>query len=303
MEWVVLALVVPAVLIPVVLLWGFAGCDFNPGVLIFDPPSTVQAVGTSTSSIRVTWDGADPSATSFQLLRTKEGDTDPSIIPAPASPFDDTGLEEATTYFYQVQSLRAGDGAQSAASPMVAGRTIGLVFQNVFNSDQSALEGFCIVQRIEAARLRLGTVPGDSNTPGARVRITVRGSTVANLMFDNVSISQVAPSGDPYDSAPDMKNVVGKIVIPANTPIALPDVQYDLDHTRPLLVAFDIDPGGGSGNVRLALNVPAADGIMYFRAATAESGILDRSPSAANPGAAAFIPSPCIYLVDKIEVV
>jgi hypothetical protein len=185
----------------------------------------------------------------------------------------------------------------------VAGRTIGLVFQNVFTDDQSGLEGFCLVQRIEAARLRNGTVPGDANTPGARVRITVRGSTQGTLMLDNVSISQVATSGDPYDSALDMKNVVGKILIPANTPIALPDIQYDLDHTQPLLVAFDIDPGGGSGNVRLALNVPPGDGTMYFRAATAESVIVDRSPSAANPGATPFVTSPCIYLVDKIEVV
>ena len=33
MEWVILVLVVPVILIPVVLLFGFAGCSYDPQVL------------------------------------------------------------------------------------------------------------------------------------------------------------------------------------------------------------------------------------------------------------------------------
>ena len=302
MEWLVLVLVVPAILIPVVLLWGFAGC----GAYIIGPavraPSNLRATGISESVISLTWDDSNSAPVSFEVERTKEGESVPEVLSSTTT-FDDEGLEEATTYFYTVRAFRVSDNEGSAWSEQVAGRTIGVAFEAGLTTDQSGLEGFCLVQRIEPARLRQSTLPGDIQTLGARVRITVRGSTAAGLTLDRIYISRPAPSGDPYDSAADLTLVASGVIVPANTAIPLPLVDYDLDRTAPLLIAFDVSSSAGSGNVRFVTGVPATDAIMHIRPGTVQASVNDRSPSIADPGAPPYSPSPSIYLVEKIEVV
>ena len=107
----------------------------------------------------------------------------------------------------------------------------------------------------------------------------------------------------PYDSAADLTQVQSGVVVPANTPVVLPPIDYDLERARPLLIAFDISANPGSGNLRFVTGVPPAEAIAYLRPATIEASIDDRSPSAADPGAPPYSPSPSIYLVEKIEVV
>ena len=302
MEWVVLVLLVPAILVPVVLLWGFAGCSFSASAAV-SAPINVRAEGISVGVIRLTWDDPNTDPVTFQVERVKEGEDIPQILATSSTTVLDPGREEATTYFYTVTAFRISDNLESLPSAPVAGRTIGVAFEAGLTTDQSGLEGFCLVQRIEPARLRQSTLPGDIQTPGARVRITVRGSTTAGLTLDRIYISRPAPSGDPYDSAADLTLVASGVVVPANTAIPLPLVDYDLDRTAPLLIAFDVSSSAGSGNVRFVTGVPATDAIMYFRPGTIQASVNDRSPSIADPGAPPYSPSPSIYLVEKIEVV
>jgi hypothetical protein len=301
MEWLVLIFLVPAILVPVVLLWAFAGCEFVPGVAVHSAATDVSAEGISESAIRVTWTHAASNSVTFQIERTKEGQSLPeAVLTSTATTLEDTGLDEATTYSYTVTAFRNSDNEQSEPSDPVDARTIGVAFEADFTTDQTGWEGFCIVQRIEPVRLRQSTLPGDALTPGARVRITVRGSTAGSVTLDRIYISQPATTGNPltlnpYDSASDLSQVASGVVVPANTAVSLPLIDYDLDNTRPLLIAFDISPNAGTGKLRHSPMVPATDAVMYFRASTVEASINDR--------ASAYVPNPRIYLVEKIEVV
>jgi hypothetical protein len=98
----VLALIVPAVVVPVVLLAGFAGCDQVYGLQRPDTPAIVSAVGKNSSTITLTW--AFPgTALEFEFERMKLPERTMETFKAPASPFDDDnerlGLEALTTYF------------------------------------------------------------------------------------------------------------------------------------------------------------------------------------------------------------
>ena len=86
MEWVLLALLVAAIVIPIVLMFGFAGCD-----LIFklkDPqpgPANLVAVAESRSAIKLTWDvtgfeSARPSKWCRRLLRLSRTSSSPPRI-------------------------------------------------------------------------------------------------------------------------------------------------------------------------------------------------------------------------------
>src|SRR5262245_58317351 len=65
MEWLILCLAVPAIVVPVVLLWGFVGCDL---VFKLDAPPEVMApvnlVATprSGTALSLTWQNTDPNA-------------------------------------------------------------------------------------------------------------------------------------------------------------------------------------------------------------------------------------------------
>jgi hypothetical protein len=303
MEWLVLIVVVPAILASVVLVFGFAGCGawILPGPV--QRPTNLRATGISVSVISLEWDNSNSDTVTFQVERTKEGEDVSEILATTSTTILDPGRQEATTYFYKVRAIRTSDDDRSDLSDEVPGRTIGIAFEAALTTDQPGLEGFCLVQRIEPTRLRQSTLPGDALTPGARVRITVRGSTAASLTLDRIHISQPAASGDAYDSAGDLTLVTSGVVVPPNTAVALPLVDYDLDRTRPLLIAFDISSNAGSGNARFVGGVPATDAAMYFRQATIQASINDRSPSAADPGALPYTPSSSIHLVEKIEVV
>ena len=304
LDWLILILLVPAILVPVVLLWGFAGCGFTAGAAGLVPPTNLVATGTGANTIHLTWDDSNSnSPSSFRIERTREGETIPVLRSSTTNSFDDGGLLEATTYFYRVAAVRMSDNYSSGLSDQAAGRTIGVAFEATFTTDQPGLDGGCLVQRIEPTRLRQSTLAGDIQTLGARVRITVRGATNADLRIDRITISQPAASGDPYDSAADLTPVADSVLVPKNTAVALPLIDYDLVAAAPLLIAFDINATPGLGNVRFVTGVPPTEATFYFRASTAEAAVNDRSPSAANPGAPPYQTAPGIYLVERIEVV
>src|SRR5262245_50120761 len=104
-EWLILLLVVPAIVVPVVLLAGFAGCgpDWQgftvarptPG---FPDPIIISAEGKSACCITLNWTNNNPAIVKFQIER------DGQLLPTEpvSSPFDDCGLLADTSYTYRV---------------------------------------------------------------------------------------------------------------------------------------------------------------------------------------------------------
>jgi hypothetical protein len=129
-EWLLLLLLVPAIVVPVVFLFGFAGCGFEGhGTLLAPPPIIQSADGTSVSTIRLTW-MVDPSATDIKFERTKSNSPGlpgpPVIFTVPASPpmHDDPGLEAGTSYQYTARAIYASDTSDPSAP--VIGTTLTL---------------------------------------------------------------------------------------------------------------------------------------------------------------------------------
>ena len=150
-------------------------------------------------------------------------------------------------------------------------------------TDQSGVEGFCIVQRLGSSLLLQG---------GTTVGITLRGSTTGSLTLDRVTISQVAASGDPYDSAADLMTVATAVTLAPNTPQTIGPVGYVLDATKDLLIAFDVSATPGQGNLRYGA-LAGAD--SYAHGAASEASVLDRTqgygPANGN-----------LYLIEQIDV-
>src|SRR5205814_4969333 len=140
-----------------------------------------------------------------------------------------------------------------------------------------SLASFCLVQRIPSALLK---------NDGTQLRLTVRSSANGSVIIDKLYISQPAAGGDPYDSLPSgmpggLTRVVDKdlgdpvVVLPANSPaLPLKIINYDLDRTKHLLIAFDFGAAGGSAKYDTTL--PGT--VAYYKAATAQAADANRSP-------------------------
>jgi len=301
-EWLILLVFVPAIIVPIVLLVGFAGCSIDrmglavpmPEPPMVEPPSVDSAVGKSVSIITLTWTFADPAAATFEFEREKIPDRATEIFEASTSPFDDTGLEPATSYRYRVRAVFS-DGETSGWSSPVTGTTLSFepTFSETLIADEAGWEGYTLVQRIEAARL---------SRSGTQVKLTLRASSVSDASIDRIYLSQPDPTGDPYDSAADLIKVhdtddgSSAIVVPANTavtlPATIPAVNYNLDEGRPLLIAVDFSGAPPSG-ISYRDAVLAEEAVGYWHAG-AEAAVRDRAP--------AYTPEARIYLVEKIEV-
>jgi hypothetical protein len=295
-EWLVLALIVPAVVVPVVLLAGFAGCDQVFGLQRPDTPTIVSAEGKNSSAITLTW--TFPStALEFEFERMKLPERTRQTFKAPASPFDDDneglGLEAATSYLYRVRAI-LNDGEYSPWSddePTVPGTTLSFATAFAWTPDEDlrsaddTLEGVCLVQRIEPARL---------SGSGTQIRLTLRAGLAGPAVIARVYISQAdpAPQSDPFDSDVDPTVVtVNVFTIAANRSLTLPPVHYNFDVGRPLLVAVDFI-AGAPASVAVVDNIASTEVSAYI-CGVDQGGIRDRT------GAIAPI---SLYLVEKIEV-
>jgi hypothetical protein len=135
MDWLILFLGVPAILIPLVLLFGFAGCampaptctddtDCGAGArcsenlcTVFDepdpPPSApdnLAANALDDHSVALTWRNTDPAVVNFQIERMLDDGDEFVAIPAPADlsdtgATDSSGLQEGVTFIYRVRAL------------------------------------------------------------------------------------------------------------------------------------------------------------------------------------------------------
>ena len=199
MEWLALVLLIPANVVPVVLLFGFAGCDLVLGLHELEPP------------------------------------------------------------------------------PLEPGFTASL-------TNNSGQANQTIVQRIEPPRLFKS---------GSGIQITVRSADNNDLVIQRLFISRVAPGGDPYDSAGDLKEVItAPVIVPQNTAMTLPEFTYALDRTQPLLVIFDIGMPGGT---RFETNVKPAEAVAFVGPA-GEAALMDRQ---SPPAYQSF---PRIFIVEKIDI-
>ena len=148
MDWVILILGVPAILIPLVLLFGFAGCystatacsdDFDcpdgtqcvdgacvVGELPLSAPENLAARAIDDRSVLLTWTDNDPAATSFQIERAEDGDQPQPIVVhgliSPTGTTDDSGLQEGVTYIYQVRAQ--GDGLSDSDPSEISSATV-----------------------------------------------------------------------------------------------------------------------------------------------------------------------------------
>jgi hypothetical protein len=242
------------------------------------PPANVTATPLATDTIRLTWSNPE-GVEQVRIARTAEGDTTGITTLVDGGSFDDSGLTEATTYFYELSSLAGGDESTATA---VQATTLSFnpVFAAVLPSSQSGQANKCVVQRIEPVRLVNG---------GSTVRITVKAPVDGGVLLERVTISGAADAA--YDAAADLTTVATTVFVQAGTSQPLPVVSYALDSAAPLLVAFDI---GAPGNLAFLPNVPGVEASAFVGDAPA-AALTDRPDG--------FALRDRVYLIEKIEAV
>jgi hypothetical protein len=304
LEWLILMIVVPAVVVPVVLLAGFAGCDrvFGLQRVIPAPPIITVSEGTGLDTTALAWTFTS-SFTTFEIERTKLPDEVPDpVFEVNGVSLDDTGLEPGTIYQYRVRAILANGEESTDWSAPASATTFSFYttfewknYEEVFSRDVGGWAGYCIVQRIEAERLAKS---------GGRVRVTLRASSTSDAAIRRVYISRASgdPSRDLYDPNVDLTPIITTpLVITANTSLPLPVIDYNLDESLPLLIAIDFNDAPSSG-IRVSdhaegsatIHVPAEEARTFFKEATEAAAAADRI---------AFDPTPGINFVYKIEVV
>jgi len=293
-EWLTLLLLIPAIIVPVILLTGFAACDRVFG--LSSGPVTAPTIDSATPKDAVTitlvWEGG--SGDHYQFERTNPDDTITNFnAPFPAKPLDDTGLLPASTYKYRVRVIdNSGDPADWSNSVSATTLPVTSAYQKALTEDSANWQGFTLVQRIEAAQL---------GATGPHVRITVQASSVSDASVNRLYISQAASTGQPYDSAPDLTQVYDfaanqqqPFVVPAGTTKQLPIVAYTINRFQALLVAIDFSATPVSG-IETTAAVPASEASAYFlQTAGGEAAVQVRSAN--------YQPSPRVYFITNIEV-
>lgn len=284
MDWLILILVVPALVVPVVLLCGFAGCDIvfgldrpppRPPLAPPTPPVAVTATAIDLDRILLTWEYMDPppESVTFQVRRTGGSSGLPQPPPTSEMTQEDAGLEEGTAYFYQVKAIRDSDQVESELSDAVSASTLewepifttANITPNPSNGNNQADN--CIVQRV------------NGNTKnGIFVRVTLRGIANQTTALTAVSISRAVPLTEPqpWNSADQPKAVTfsgGNSVNLAGGGTAVSDkISYPVVQGQDLLLALDV--GSASGRI---LRRPLPAGLAYIGDNRAEATVMPRT--------------------------
>ena len=292
-DWLTVLLLVPAIIAPVALLAGFAGCDRVFGLTDVNPrpPMIDSATGKDGTTITLVWH-SDGVPQNFQFERTDpDGNIANFDAPSPAAPFDDTGLAPATSYRYRMRTIDTS-GDPSDWSAAVTGTTLplALTYAKTLTQENPGWEGLTLVQRIEAASLA---------ATGAHVRITVQAPSVSAASIDKIYISQADSTGKAYDSAADLTLVYDSaanqqqaFVVPAGTTKSLPIVAYSINRFQALLIAVDFSTTPASG-VEYVSSVPTSEAVGYYLLAS-EAAVRVRSPNYAQNSA--------VYFITNVEV-
>jgi len=298
-ESMILLLLIPAIIVPVVLLAGFAACDRFFGLSHVDPPVLMidSATGKDATTITLVWQG-DDTMQKYQFHRTNpDGTTTDFDVPVPAAPFDDTGLNPDSSYTYQVREFDASGDPTELSAP-VTGTTLPMIsaYAKILTDDSLNWQGYTLIQRIEATHL---------GATGPHVRITLQAASTGDASIDRIYISQVDSSGKPYDSAADLTQVYDlaasgqPFVVPAGMTKLLPIIAYTINRVQPLLIAIDFS-ASPSSCVRAA-DAPTSEAAAYFLATPGGGEAASRTRSAgyqqAMDGAMARV-----FLITNIEV-
>jgi hypothetical protein len=300
MELILLAVLLPAIIVPVVLLSGFAGCStFGTTEDPAGPaaPFDLQANAIATDQIRLTWKHNSSGGVIFKVGRQRADgtwdDTHGTPSPSSAMEFTDTFLEPGKTFNYRVLAFFAtSPGTASAPSNEKAATTWKweIAYEQALTNppagDGPTFTGDCLVQRIDKTLLKL---------PGTKTRLTVRSATTLTITSTFISRAVGTAGTDRWQPAADRKAVSGTDVVPADTPHRLPEVDYALTNAEDLLVAFDIASGEGR-----RLNTGVGASIAFVKNGSAgtpaqEAGISPRTTTGWGT-------SNALFLVEKIEV-
>jgi hypothetical protein len=315
-EWLILLLLVPAIVVPVALFAGFAGCSFEHGQAGEPTPEPIilGAVGQDVSTIRLSWGWALPAQT-FWIERTRSGPLPAiRIVSVPGSPpiFDDMdGLEAVTSYKYRVGGQQ-NEGSAVVWSPPVTGTTLGFeeTFRETLTLNNDGWEGYTLVQRIEATALM-----GISRTQVKQVRITLHASADFDASIDRIFISgpSSASGANAYDSDPtDLTEVPlpqTPFVVPAGGSRELPPVNYIVQPgSQALLIAVDFTPGSPPSGVKAAVVSSARARAWWFQYdPDPPPPAPPRSPEAGiAPRSAGYDPAPDgaggVYLIGQVDI-
>jgi hypothetical protein len=319
MEWLLLIVMVPLIVVTIVLLFGFAGC----GELITEEPSydtppevppaaptNLRVITIGETSITLAWDHLSPATVDFVITRTGPemvpntnyatvgqgigtSFTDGMLVPGSVVP--------GTTYSYSVRSRNLMSSTSSGASNTVSVRTLkweAAYEQPLTIDDGATLAGNCLVQRIDR-----GTYLPFGGTSVQQVRLTLSGSQAgpgASTLIDLVTISHATvgplpgnPMPDPYDSEADPVSVGGAMLPVAGTPVTLGPIAFALDRNKDLIVAFDIN----AANANLARGRPnVGTSQAYNRVNAADAAETNRTSVGYQPRPSG------VYFVERIEV-
>jgi hypothetical protein len=279
MEWLILLFLAPAIVVPVVLLFGFAGCSYSPVRVDPDPdpplpvtPPTVTADPKNVDHITVTWQNTDPRpATKYRFVRIKGAVTEVDLQKdASITSVEDTGLDAATDYTYQVSTTTA-DGTSDPTT--VTPSTFQPAFQvdPVAPTHQPGFAGdFCYVQRIRADKVVAS---------GGKVGIKVRGAIPAvnhqNVTINRIYISRVAGGGNLWDSAGDLTPVMTvPLTLQPDEIKDLDPIVYNLDESQDLIVAFDFTAAASADTIRVVS--PQVGVTSYFKAGVQQASVPTR---------------------------
>jgi hypothetical protein len=285
MDWLLLFLVVPAILVPMVLLYGFAGCSFEPRRAI--SPPVVTATAKNVDHIDVSWQNTG-TVTGYRFVRKKGTAVERSEeVEASVTSDEDTGLEADTEYTYEVTAITAEEESGAGIASARTFRTVLAVDPATIQPPQTvAPDSYCFVHRIAASQLLAN---------GGKVAIKVQGAPAGNATINRIVISRVAAAGNPWDSAADLTPVPLPQELPGDLPggLDLDPIDYVLDQTQDLIVALDFTALPGAANLRFA----AAPGVTLFF----KQGVQQASTQARDPD---FItqPDPRLYFVTTIGV-
>lgn len=304
MNWLILLLLIPAVIVPAVLCFGFAGCGFHGAVIVPTVPTNLVAMPTPSvdagSSVILTWTKTDPNAsTGTQIERAIDGGTF-EVLPDPSNPgnslvvmgetFTDAGLPGGTTFLYQVRASLFGNTSIDASN-MATVTTFKTAFMDdglATSTDQPSTNGDTIVQTLTSALLQAS---------GALVNLTLRGPSTGALTLDHVYVSNVAAAGDPFDSDVPPVLVTANFALNNSTAAIAPMGAFVLDQSKTLLVAFDVNTV--SGAMRYG-TLPQGGVTSYARGPTAPGGSVGEAGTMNRT--APYTPASVLYLIHKIEV-
>lgn len=306
MEWLVLIVVVPAIIVPIVMLFGFAGCSsFGEDIPTPAAPFDLEATAVSETQIDLKWKHTSAGGVTFIVsFRGPDLVWNENYATVVEKSFSSKTLTEGLTYSYRVRAT-LGAGNDSGPSNEVTTRTWRweTAYNKPLTNNDGAFPGDCLVQRIDKVLLTYsGTVK--------KVRLTLRGSAnaaSAALAIDRLSVSHPAsPTPDNaqpqvWDSAASSLKQLPGTSLPGNgSPVVLAPLDFELDKTKDLIVAFDINASNTSQTRKVTAGVGTS--TAYVRNNTVEAATPNRTPPGPLiSGNAGWNDRPGVFLVERIE--